>query len=160
MQFITLAQARTHCKADAADDSELTICVNAAEAACVRLANRNIYVTQVALDAAIAALPAMMVAANAAYEAAILVADEIEIEEDRDVATTLAEDALMKAQLVFDQTRDGLVISDDMLDAILLTTAHFYRNREEVVTGQNAAATALPMGAQSIMGHYRALGAL
>lgn len=151
MNLITLAQARTHCRADASDDTALTLYANAAEKACAKHANRNLYADQDALDAALAGLYADRVAANAAYEAAILAADEIEIEEDKEYAIKLAENTLLKAQADAAMIEAGIVADDFIIGAVLFTTARFYRFREDAE---------LPQSAQSIMLMYRKVGDL
>lgn len=160
MNLITLAQARAHCRADAADDAELTLCVNAAEKACAHMANRNLYATQGDLTAALGTISASMVAANAAYAAAVLAADAMSIAADRLVAKGIAESNLRAATAANSAILSGMVATDDVIAAVLLTTAHFYRNREEVMTGSGAAAVQLPMGAQAIMQMNRVLGPL
>ena len=87
MQFITIDQARDHCKSDSADDTMLTVYANAAEKAVAKMANRNIYATQGALDAALGGVVASMVAANATYTAALTAAAAIDIEADKLFAT-------------------------------------------------------------------------
>lgn len=154
MQLITIGQARLHCKADEADDDMLTIYANAAEAACAKALNRNVYPDADALASARAGMQAAMVTANAAYETAMDAADEIDIAADKLVAEEIAMQNLVEAQCDYYRKRDGIVVTDDILAAILLTLGHLYRNREDVVTGQGAAAIELPMGARALLRPY------
>lgn len=160
MSFVTLDQARAHCKADSADDSTLTLHLNAAVAACQQLANRSIYTDQTALDTALSGISAAMVTANAAYAAALLAADAIVIDADKLVAQDIAYQNYIKIKLTQESALNGIVVTDDINAAILLITGHFYRNREAVVTGQGAAATEVPLSAQNLMAPYRRVGAL
>lgn len=154
MQFVTLSEARTQCKADAADDAMVTIYANAAEKRCSQIAQRNIYVDGTALTAARATVSASLVAANAAYAAAIAAADALTIDADKADAKLSAEAALQEAQLSASMIRDGIVVTADIKAAVLLITAHWYRNREEVQTGPGANAVQIPQGAQNIMEQY------
>ena len=48
-----------------------------------------------------------------------------------------------------------IVVNDAILAAVLLITGHLYLTREEVQTGQGAAAAQIPMGAHSLLWPYR-----
>lgn len=156
MNIITIEQARAHCKTDAQDDEVLTLCANAAERACANLANRGLFVDQAALDTAINGLSATMSAAFTAHANAMEAAASLP-EDDRDLAERIAEQRLRNAQLAAGNAIHGIVADDDIIAAILLTTGHFYRNREEVGT---AKFEQLPMGAERIMRWYRRAGSL
>lgn len=159
MNIITIEQARAHCKTDAVDDDMLTIYANAAEKACANLANRALFVDQAALDAAILAVPAAMSAAFAAHASAVEAAASLP-EEERDIAESVAAQKLFAVRMTQSNIIYGIPVDADIIAAILLTTAHFYRNREEVVVGSNAAVNQLPIGAERIMRWYRRVGAL
>jgi hypothetical protein len=154
MQLVTLDQARLQCKADEADDALVTIYANAAERRCSQLAQRNIYPDAAALTTARLTISASMLAANAAYSAAIEAADALEGDADKADAIAMAESDLLAAQLSASFIRDGIVVTDDIIAAVLLITAHWYRNREEVMTGQGATAVQIPEGAANIMADY------
>jgi len=56
MSFITLEEAKAHLRVDGSDeDTLIAAALNAAERYCVTYLNRGVYVSQEALDAAIAA---------------------------------------------------------------------------------------------------------
>lgn len=160
MSIVSVDQARAHCKADAADDTLLGVYLASAVKQCAHLANRNIYETPELLATAKAGVTAAMTAANAAYEAAVLAADDIESDLDKAFAYDAAERALMQAQVDASNVLDGIVADDNIRSAILLIVGHLYRNREEVITGQGATTGQLPMGAERIMSHYRVVGPL
>jgi hypothetical protein len=160
MAFPTLAVARQHCKADSADDTVLQIYLDAAIAEAARHCNRNIYADKTTLDTEVAGVAAAMVTANAAYATALADADAITIAADKQVAIELAYNDLQKAQVANYAISQGIVATNDINAAILLIVGHLYRSREEVVTGQGAAAVQLPLGAGSILDRYRLVGLL
>ena len=159
MKFITIEQAREHCKTDGVDDEMLTIYANAAEKACAQLANRDLFLDQAELDAAIAGVPASMAAAFTAYNDAINAAGSLDAD-NKAYAEQQASSVLLQARVRANNIINGIPVNDDIIAAILLTTAHFYRNREEVVAGAQANVNQLPMGAERIMGWYRWTGSL
>lgn len=151
MDLITIERARAHCRADGFDDEILTVYANAAERACARRANRNVYKDDAARNAALDALPAKMTAAFADYETAMTAAAAIANEDERKLAEYRAQAALDEAKLDHFNTVNSIVVTDDYIAAVLLTLGHFYRNREEVVAGMGAQAVQLPFGAQAIL---------
>lgn len=64
-------------------------------------------------------------------------------------------DAMAEAVLAGDAGDDPMVITRPILAAILLILGHLYRTREDVQTGQGAAAVQIPMGAHSLLWPYR-----
>jgi hypothetical protein len=152
--LVTLDQARQHCRADAADDAVLTLYGGAASDAAVQFLNRQVFENQTALDAAIAGVPAALDAADAAYEAAILAAAELE-GSARCAAEAAAVRARDAARTAAEETMRGIVSNDSIRAAVLLILGHLYRNREEVMTDQGAAAVQLPMGAHALLWPYR-----
>lgn len=158
MKLVTIDEARKHCKADGDDDDLITLYGNAAEAACARLANRNLYSTQAELTAARVASDAAMEAVYAAYDAAVLAAESATSAMHRIALTDDAKSDLDRALNARMGVVNGIVADDDVKAAVLLTLGHWYVNREEVVTGQGAAAVQLPMSASAIMSQYRWLG--
>lgn len=50
---------------------------------------------------------------------------------------------------------DPMVVNDAIKAAILLILGHLWRNREDVVTGQGAAAVQLPLGARTLLFPHR-----
>jgi hypothetical protein len=53
---------------------------------------------------------------------------------------------------------DGQPSADDIINAVLLTVGHYYRQRESVTTGQGAAALEVPLTVQHIMSSYHWMG--
>ena len=138
----------------------LTIYANAAEKACANFANRALFVDQAALDAAIQAVPAAMSAAFIAHKSAVEAAASIADEDERDIAESIAHQKLFAARVAQSNIIYGIAVDEDIIAAILLTTGHFYRNREEVVVGSDSAVNQLPIGAERIMKWYRRVGSL
>lgn len=159
MDFITIDRARAHCKADSADDAMLTIYGNAAEKACANLVNRAVFVDQEALETAQTTAYADMSAANAAYATAVDDANAL-TGSDKTSAMQKANADLFKAQATYLGIVNGMVVTEDFIAAVLLVLGHLYRNREDVVTGQAAAAVQIPMGAQALLAPLRNVGML
>jgi hypothetical protein len=161
MKIVTLDLARTHVKADGDDDTLLTQYIESAEAACEREIGRNVYVDQAALDAAKAALPATVLAASEAYEAAVDAAYELDDDRATAYALAAAEQDLIASNIAVTKTRAGLVLPQhDLTAAVLLTVGHLYRNRETVVTGQGASAVEVPEAASALLSRLRYVGPL
>jgi len=66
-------------------------------------------------------------------------------------------DADTLADAVIDEVAgdDPMVVAKPVIAAILLILGHLYRTREDVQTGQGAAAVQIPMGAHSLLWPYR-----
>lgn len=166
MKLITIAQARSQVKSDGDDDDQLTVYCDAAEAACARLANRSLFATTVERDAAIAAISAAMTAAYTAYDAAIATALTQDDDRIAGMQTALADVALLRATNKAEADLQGLSLEElgdagkDIPVAVLMTAAHWYRNRENVTSGQGATAIEVPMSAQYIMYNHRWHGPL
>jgi hypothetical protein len=171
MKLITIDQARAHVRSDGDDDEFLTTLCNAAEAACASLANRDLFATTTELNTAKAGVAASMRAAYTAYDSALVSASAEADARVKDYLNDIAKRNLNAATLAADRIVNGLAIDaatgpsgapakDDIISAVLMTVAHFYRNRENVVTGQGAAAVEIPMSAQNIMMQHRWIGPL
>lgn len=162
MELLTIDQLRNHCKADGDDDDVLLVYGNGAEAACARLANRHIYPDQATLDAAKVAAVAAHTAGWATYDAAVLAANGVADARVKTVMIENARYALQRTANEMELTLAGIVANDevnpDILAAVQLIAGHWYVNREEVITGQGAAAVSVPMAAQNIMAMHRYLG--
>lgn len=159
MDIITITQARDHCKTDAVDDVMLIVYANAAEKVCAQLANRALFVTQAALTTAIDTVPTTMTAAFTAHTNAMTAAASLD-ENNRLFAEDKAAAALRSARVAASNIVHGIVADNDIIAAILLTTGHFYRNREEVVVGQAGRPEQVPMAAERIMRWHRRVGTL
>jgi hypothetical protein len=153
--LIDLPTAKLHVAADGdADAALITLYLGAAERSVVEYACRNIYATQGALDAAIAAVPDALIAAKTAYDAAIVLADAMDAGDLQDMAVLAADEAYTKAKQSARMTYQGIVVNDQIKAAILLTLGHLYANRENSIVGVQVAA--LPMGSQYLMNSFRA----
>ena len=164
MKLITIDQAREFVRSDGDDDATLTIAVNSAEAECARLANRDIFATSEERDAAIAGVPAQMIAAYAAYDAAVLASYASDDDRVQIMLQNNAQVALNSATNFADAAIHSISLDEpnrqNILSAVQLLTGHFYRNRENSITGQGAAAVEVPVNAADIMYKHRWIGPL
>jgi len=133
MPLIDTATAKLHLRVDgSAEDSLFAIYLPAADATAQHYAGRNFYADQTALDAAQAAAPAALAAAVVAYDAAIEAADAMEDGPDRDAAIEVAEAALATAQQDHRMAMRGMVVTEVVKSALLLTVAALYENRGDL----------------------------
>jgi hypothetical protein len=154
MSIITLAVAKEHIRATgSAEDVTLQLYLNAAEQNAAEFLNRIVYADSGALATAKAAQPALLAAATTAYDAAIVAADLLDSDIEKDIATQKAEEDYAAVQNTAIQTYRGIVINDGIKAGILLTFGHLCENREDTVVG--APVARLPMGAQSVLMPYR-----
>lgn len=150
----SLPTAKLHLRVDGTEeDTLLAVYIGAAEASAAEFLNRAVFADQTALDAAVAAVNAALVAAGTAYETALTAAAAITDEVARTAAEAYAEDVYARAQTAAAETRAGMVINSAVQAAILLTLGHLYANREEVVVGASVAQ--LPQGARQLLQPYR-----
>ncbi len=140
--LITLAQAQAHLRGDF-DEADLTLKIAAAERSAIEYLQCNVYADQTALDTAIAAVPAMLSAAKAAFDAACAAAEAID---DVD-AYTQALSVLSRAGYAATRTRQGVVINELIQSAILLTLGWLNEVRED--------GEALPRAAQDLLSPFR-----
>lgn len=151
MSIVTIDRARQHCRSDFGDDTILSIYLKAAERRVASLANRAIFATAEERSTAIAAIPAAMVAANLAYDNALIAADLMADKRDRVLAKDVALAALNEATANATKTLNGIVKDDAIEAAVLICCGHFYRNRDE---GD------FPPAVENLMFTYRYLGNL
>lgn len=148
MPFITLSQAKAHLRIDDTDgDTDLTLKIAAAERAAVEYLQCNVYADQTALNAAIAAVPAALATAKATYDAAYIVAAAIE-----DVDLSLMEQAhamslYMRAVYAATRTRQGVVINELIIAAMLLILGRLFEVREDDAE--------MPRAAQDLLNPFR-----
>lgn len=154
MKFVTLDECDQHCKTDGEDLEMLTVYADAAEASCIALCNRAVFVDAAARDAALDGIQAGVEAARTQYDEAVTAAEAIDDAEVRCYMLNLAKSRYDKELLVQMGISQGVVAGPDFKAAVLLTVGHLYRNREDVVTGSGAGAVALPRGARDILQHY------
>lgn len=131
MPFITLDTAKAHLRIDGTDsDVDLAGKIATAEELAIDDLNCNVYADQNALDTAIAAVPATLAAAKAAYDIAYSSAIAI-----TDADLSLIEEAhalavYMRAVYAATATRNGVVITARIISAMLIIVGYLYENRE------------------------------
>ena len=154
MSFVQLTEAKLHLRVDGTDEDALIgLYINAAEQAAVKAMDRGVYADGTALQTAITAAPAALTTATAAYTAAVTAADAMTDTTEQTAALQVAETAYMRAQVAYRQAFDGIVVNDTIKAAVLLTTAHLYANREDVVAGVSVAQ--MPNGAEWLLQPYK-----
>lgn len=146
--FITLATAKTHLRIDGADsDADLTQKIGAAEREAIEHLQRNVYLDQTALDAAIALVPAQLVAAKSAYDIADAAALAMTDADLSLIERNYCRAKYMHAQFDAQRTRNGLVINDSVLAAMLLILGDLFETRED--------AAGLPQRARDMLSLFR-----
>lgn len=146
MPLITLAQAQAHLRGDF-DEADLLLKIAAAERSAIEYLQCNVYADQSALDTAIAAVPATLAAAKATYDAAYIVAAAID-----DVDLSLMEQAhamsvYMRAVYAATRTRQGVVINELIIAAMLLILGRLFEVREDDAD--------VPRAAQDLLAPFR-----
>jgi len=148
MSLLTLSQARAHLRIDGtASDADLLLKIEAAERSAVEYLGCNVYEDDTDLARAIAAVPAMLSAAKSAYDAAYAVAVAID---DADLSLIEQEHALSvysRAVNAATRTRNGVVVNELILAAMLLILGWLYETRED--------ATEMPRAARDLLHPYR-----
>ena len=146
MPFITLTQAQQHLRSDS-DEADLLLKIAAAERAAIEYLQCNVYADQPALDAAIAAVPATLSAVKAAYTVADAAADALT---DYDMALDGKAHAMslyMRAVYSATRTRQGVVINELILAAMLLILGRLFEVREDDAE--------VPRAAQDLLAPFR-----
>lgn len=152
--FITLEAAKTHLNVVGADDdATITLKASAAEQIAIAHLNRNVYVDQAAMDAAVALVPSALIAAGVAYAAADAAADLITDSDARLAEKAYAFNQYSSAYLAGAATRNGIVINDMIIAAMLLILGDLYQSREDTVIGVSV--NSMPNGARSILNMQR-----
>ena len=148
MSFLTLAQAKLHCRIDGTDgDADLLIKISAAERAATEHMMCNVYATQAALTSAIGQVPGNLESAKSDYDEALAEADLIA---DSDLYTMEVINALNvynKAKHEAARTRNGVVINDLILSAMLLIVGWLYESRED--------GEVMPRAARDLLNNFR-----
>lgn len=144
-----------HLKSDGeeVEDALIEQYIASAVSICEGFCNRKFYADATAADADAVVAMADMLIAEAEYNAAIEESDSCTV--DRILGNRFIE----KRGKILARC-NGIVVDDTIRAAILMVTGHLYRNRQEVVTGQGAAAVHVPMGAQRILQPYLWIGEL
>lgn len=158
MELVTLATLRAHCRADGDDDDLIIMYANAALAACVTRISRDLFPDVQAQNAALATVGTLLTEAWDAYDQAMEDADAIEDERVRAAMKIAAikqrDNAIRRANMI----TNGIVATEDIKAAIMLTVKTWRDNGTSVVTGQGAAAVELPGGAESILARHEYKG--
>lgn len=153
MSIIALTTAKAHLRLESDyPDDQVQGKLDAAESSAAQFLNRRIFEDQGALDTAVAAVPAALVAAGAAYQAAMTTAGEIEDAVARCAAEGYALRVYRSAQTAADETYAGIVMNPQIEAAILLTLGHIFENRQDV---QQGAVQQLPIGATQLLFPFR-----
>lgn len=154
MALVDLLAAKAHLRLGAGyPDEQVAPYLSAAELLAVKFLNRNVYADAEALQAAIAAVPAALIAAGTAYRDAVMAADAVTDPIARCANRDYAHDVYRAAQTAARQARVGIVVNDLIKAGILLILGHLFENREDVVAGVSVAQ--LPRGSQHLLTPYR-----
>lgn len=155
--LVDLDAARAHLRVDSdAEDELIGLYLGAAEESAQQFLNARIYPDQASLAAARAAAIAALGAAQGAWLDAINAARAAPTVAERDVLLDAGEAEYLRAIADCAMTMHGLVLTDDIRAAILLTLGHLYANREDVIAGPGSGATELPQGARALLAPRRA----
>lgn len=147
MPFITLDQAKAHLRIDGADsDADLTLKIAAAERSAIEYLQCNVYADAGALATAIAAVPAALVTAKAAFTTVDTAADLIDDVDSRLIEKAQAMAVYMRAVYSATRTRQGIVINDLVIAAMLLIVGWLFEVRED--------GEALPRAAQDLLSPF------
>jgi len=149
MSVIAIESAMEHTYAEPEDQAIVQRCLDAAEDSAKDFIQRNFYVDQTALDAALATVPTLRTAARTAYSGAIEAAASITDQEVRDEVIKDAQRILADKLAAAMRIQNGIVIKPAIVSACLLICGHLYAHREDVVAGVSVAA--LPNGAESLL---------
>lgn len=148
MAFITLAQAKLHCRIDGTDDdADLLIKISAAERAAIDYLQCNLYATQNALTSAMGQVTSNLENAKCIYDEAILEAELITDCDLRDLDKWQAEAVYDSAKFDAMRTRNGVVINDLILSAMMLILGWLYEQRED--------GSKMPAAAKNLLHPYR-----
>lgn len=154
MSIIALAVAKAHLRlGDAYPADQVQGKLEAAESSAAQFLNRRIFGDQNALDVAIAAVPSALIAAGAAYQAALTTAGEIEDDVARLAAQDHASRVYRDARIAASETYAGMLINPQIEAAILLILGHLFESREDVVVGASVAE--LPHGSERLLFPFR-----
>lgn len=151
LRFITLDQLAVHCKADGDETADISQYGETAEANAERVMNRYLFVDKASLSSAIEVARADLSAARDAYDD--IINDSDSTDDDKMIAESLYREGRDEAM----RTVHGLVVTADIVGAILMDAAHRWTNRVDVVTGQYGAAQEVPLNSMAIYERNRYL---
>lgn len=126
MPLVDVATAKPQLRvplADTSRDADIARMLAASEEQATSFLGRNVYATPEELAAAVAAAPAALTAATAAYNAAMAAAVLVVSEAERTLQQSLATSTYRAAQDAYMRTMAGIVVTESVRVAILLTTA-------------------------------------
>ena len=130
--FLTLSQAKLHCRIDGTDgDADLLIKISAAERAASEYIQCEIYLTQAALNAAISQSSGTLENAKFDYDEAMAEAALITDADLRSVEEQQAQSAYTRAKAGVSRVRNGVVINDLIIAAMLLIIGWMNEVRED-----------------------------
>ena len=145
---------RQHLKADGDDDELITMYMASALSICEGFCNRRFFASDAAMDAAVTQAADDYQAALTAHDAAVEAAG------DDCVLLGSANDRWITAVGAYRAVMNGMVADATVIAAQLQLTGHLYKNRQEVIAGQGAAAVQVPVSAQRILQPYLWIGDL
>lgn len=153
MSLISLPTAKAHLRLESDyPDAQVQGKLDAAESSAAQFLNRRIFANDAALTAAIAGVPAALVAAGTAYQNALTAAGDIDDTVARCAAESHALLVYRDAQTLASETYAGIVVNPQIEAAILLTLGHLFENRQDV---QQGAVQQLPIGAEQLLFPFR-----
>jgi hypothetical protein len=157
MSVIPIATAKEHARiVGNVEDATVQLYLDAAEQAAASYMHRFFFVDQAALTAAIAAAPGALEAARADLQtredAALALTDCVE----RELALEAVAKGRTDVATAYLMAMLGIVITDAIKAACLLTFGHLYLNRENnIVAPGVTVAVELPFGANALLQPYR-----
>lgn len=161
MRIVTIDQCCAQVLVDLGDDDDqLTLYANSAESTVERIINRRIFLTTDEAVTVRATVGTLLSQAYAQYDLDVANAKAMSDTRVINKMTDVAIDDLKIALSKVDKIVHGLVldadnnVAQDIIGAVLFLVGHYYRNREEVTTGQGSAAVLVPEGASDILARY------
>lgn len=149
-RLVDLSAAKAHLRLEADyPDAQVEPYLDAAIEAAEHYLNCNVFATQAALDLALDAMPVSLAVAQATYNAAVLAAVSVTDATLKQATLEVACARLEAARRSASWTLAGVVLRPAIRSAILLTLAHLFANRSDVVIG--TIATDLPRGARDLL---------
>lgn len=154
MSLIALATAKAHLRLESDyPDEQVQGKLDAAEQMAAEFLNRRLFADAAALTAAIADLPASLVAAKTAYDAALVAADLIDDCVAQRAAKAYALRTYRDAQTIACETYAGIVMNAQIEAAVMMTLGHLFENRQDNVVGTIVAE--LKTGVQEMLFPFR-----
>jgi hypothetical protein len=157
--LITMEEALTQLRYTAddpsADQTEVQRFIDDAVAYATSYLQRYLYVDQPSLDAAIAAIPDALQAAQDAYDAALAAAAQMPRGLPKDMAIFKAQTDYDAAASVARWTYLGMLMNESIRRALLMLISHYDQNREAVYADVGSVAE-IPFGVDNHLTPFRA----